>query len=106
MRAYDPVVSSVPAGADPATDEADAARDADLVLSVNSGQDAAEALRHGLPGLRAGAVWADLNTSAAELKEQLAAIRHEGERFCRCRPHVARSRPGAPYADARIRAGC
>ena len=30
----------------PATDEADAARDADIVLSVNSAQDAAEALRH------------------------------------------------------------
>jgi 3-hydroxyisobutyrate dehydrogenase-like beta-hydroxyacid dehydrogenase len=74
VRAYDPAVSSVPAGADPATDEADAARDADIVLSVNSAQDAAEALRHGLPGLRAGAVWADLNTSAAELKEQLAAV--------------------------------
>ena len=58
VRAYDPAVSSVPAGADPATDEADAARDADIVLSVNSAQDAAEALRHGLPGLRAGAVWA------------------------------------------------
>jgi 3-hydroxyisobutyrate dehydrogenase-like beta-hydroxyacid dehydrogenase len=74
VRAYDPVVPSVPPGADPATDEADAARDADIVLSVNSARDAAEALRHGLPGLRAGAVWADLNTGAAELKEQLAAI--------------------------------
>ena len=74
VRAYDPAVPGVPAGADPATGEADAAREADIVLSVNSAQDAAEALRHGLPGLRAGAVWADLNTSAAELKEQLAAI--------------------------------
>lgn len=74
VRAYDPAVPSVPAGADPGTDEADAARDADIVLSVNSAQDAAEALRHGLPGLHAGAVWADLNTGAAELKEQLAAI--------------------------------
>lgn len=73
VRAYDPVVSRAPAGADPATDEADAAREADIVLSVNSAQDAAEALRHGLPGLRAGAVWADLNTGAAALKEQLAA---------------------------------
>jgi 3-hydroxyisobutyrate dehydrogenase-like beta-hydroxyacid dehydrogenase len=74
VRAYDPAVSSVPAGAEPASDEADAAREADIVLSVNSAQDAVPALRHGLPGLRAGAVWADLNTSAAGLKEQLAAI--------------------------------
>jgi 3-hydroxyisobutyrate dehydrogenase-like beta-hydroxyacid dehydrogenase len=73
VRAYDPAVPAVPAGAGPATDEADAARDADVVLSVNSAQDAMAALRHGLPGLGAGSVWADLNTSAAELKERLAA---------------------------------
>jgi 3-hydroxyisobutyrate dehydrogenase-like beta-hydroxyacid dehydrogenase len=74
VRAYDPAVPTAPAGAFTAVSEADAARDADVVLSVNSAQDAMEALRHGLPGLPAGSVWADLNTSAATLKERLAAI--------------------------------
>jgi 3-hydroxyisobutyrate dehydrogenase-like beta-hydroxyacid dehydrogenase len=74
VRAYDPVVAGVPAGAFSAVSEADAARDADVVLSVNSAQDAMVALRNGLPGLPADAVWADLNTSAAALKERLAAV--------------------------------
>jgi 3-hydroxyisobutyrate dehydrogenase-like beta-hydroxyacid dehydrogenase len=69
VRAYDPAVATPPsmfAG----RDEADAADGADVVLSVNSASAALGALRS---GLRAPvALWADLNTSAAALKRDLA----------------------------------
>ena len=57
---YDP---AVPAGAGVAsrTGEADAVRDADLVLSANSSHDALPALTSALPGLRPGTIWGDLN---------------------------------------------
>jgi len=71
VRGYDPLARSVE-GVAPRTDEADAARDADLVLSVNSSHDALDALRNALPGLRPGTVWADLNTASPGLKQALA----------------------------------
>ena len=72
VRGYDPKVEA-PAGCAPRRDEADAVSDADLVLSVNSGQDAAPALAAALAVLRPGVVWADLNTASPGLKRQLAA---------------------------------
>jgi 3-hydroxyisobutyrate dehydrogenase-like beta-hydroxyacid dehydrogenase len=73
VRAYDP---AVPAGAGmvAATGEADAARGADLVLSVNSAHAAAGALR---AGAAAATVWADMNTASPGLKRQLAGIADE-----------------------------
>jgi len=75
VRGYDPKVPCVSAVAS-RTSEADAVRDADLVLSVNSGHDAQTALVNALPSLRPGTVWADLNTATpgvkAALVEQLA----------------------------------
>ncbi len=74
VRAYDPAVEA-PDGAARCESEADAARGADLVLSVNSAAAAADALRVGLTG--AGpppeSVWADLNTAAPALERELAA---------------------------------
>jgi 3-hydroxyisobutyrate dehydrogenase-like beta-hydroxyacid dehydrogenase len=72
VRAYDPAVPA-PAGMFPARDEADAATGADLVLSVNSGKAAADALRAGIPAVHEG-VWADLNTASPGLKRHLAEI--------------------------------
>ena len=76
VRGYDPAVAAsglrVPGGVDHHGDEAAAARGADLVLSVNSAEAADEALRAGLAGMGDGAVWADLNTGAPELKRRLA----------------------------------
>ena len=46
--------------------------DADLVLSVNSSHDAMTALENALPALRAGTLWADLNTASPGLKVALA----------------------------------
>ena len=73
VRGYDPAVSGVD-GVAARTDEAAAVADAELVLSVNSGHDAVPALRHALPALAPGTVWADLNTAAPAVKETLAEL--------------------------------
>jgi 3-hydroxyisobutyrate dehydrogenase-like beta-hydroxyacid dehydrogenase len=71
VRGYDPKVT--PAGGfDLRADEADAACDADLVLSVNSSHDAMRALLNTLPSVRPGTIWADLNTTSPDLKAALA----------------------------------
>jgi 3-hydroxyisobutyrate dehydrogenase-like beta-hydroxyacid dehydrogenase len=71
VRGYDPKVPRVD-GVTPRTDEADAVRDADVVLSVNSSHDAMTALVNALPQLRPGTIWADLNTASPGLKAKLA----------------------------------
>jgi 3-hydroxyisobutyrate dehydrogenase-like beta-hydroxyacid dehydrogenase len=73
VRGYDPAVPA-PNGITDTTSEADAARGADLVLSVNSAKAAVDAFRAGLRGMKAGAVWADLNTAAPGVKAELAEI--------------------------------
>lgn len=73
VRGYDPKVTPGD-GVTPRADEADAVRDADLVLSVNSSHDAMTALANALPTLRPGTVWADLNTASPGVKAQLADV--------------------------------
>ncbi|GIJ49340.1 hypothetical protein Val02_62260 [Virgisporangium aliadipatigenens] len=73
VHGYDPRVAA-PEGVRPSRDEADACRDADVVLSVNSSADALTALAGGLPGCRSGAIWAELNTASPALKEKVAAV--------------------------------
>jgi len=75
VRGFDPVTGPPP-GVSPRADDADAVRDADLVLSVNSSHDALPALESSLPTLPPGAIWADLNTAAPALKAALAE-RHD-----------------------------
>ncbi len=70
VRGYDPAVPAPP-GVAPRGSEADAVRDADLVLSVNSGHDALTALANARPALRPGTIWADLNTASPALKASL-----------------------------------
>jgi 3-hydroxyisobutyrate dehydrogenase-like beta-hydroxyacid dehydrogenase len=70
VRGHDPLVAA-PEGVESRRDDADAVRDADLVLSVNSAHDAIPALEQALPALSAGAVWADLNTAAPSVKTAL-----------------------------------
>jgi 3-hydroxyisobutyrate dehydrogenase-like beta-hydroxyacid dehydrogenase len=72
VRAYDPLVTT-PQGMIPAGSESDAARGADLVLSVNSAKASIEALRAGMTAV-GGGVWADLNTASPGTKRQLAQI--------------------------------
>jgi 3-hydroxyisobutyrate dehydrogenase-like beta-hydroxyacid dehydrogenase len=73
VRGYDPAVAAAEGITDTGS-EAEAARGADLVLSVNSAQAAVDAFRAGLAGLREDALWADLNTAAPGTKRQLAEI--------------------------------
>ena len=70
VRGYDPKVGCVP-GVVPRISEADAVRDAELVLSVNSAHDAQTALANALASLRPGTIWADLNTAAPGVKAAL-----------------------------------
>lgn len=70
VRGYDPR-GIVVDGVQPRGSEAEAVGDADLVLSVNSSHDALTALRNALPALRAGTVWADLNTASPTVKAAL-----------------------------------
>jgi 3-hydroxyisobutyrate dehydrogenase-like beta-hydroxyacid dehydrogenase len=88
VRGYDPAVTPAEGITDTAG-EADAARGADLVLSVNSAKAAVQALTAGLAGLRPGALWADLNTAAPGTKRQLAGIAEAA---------------GAPFADVAMMA--
>ncbi len=71
VRGYDPLGISVD-GVAARGSEAEAVADADLVLSVNSSHDAMTALANALPALRAGTLWADLNTASPGLKVALA----------------------------------
>jgi 3-hydroxyisobutyrate dehydrogenase-like beta-hydroxyacid dehydrogenase len=73
VRGFDPRVPA-PDGVHEATGDGDACRGADLVLSLNSAHDAVDALRQGLAGCAPGTVWADLNTAAPRLKEELATV--------------------------------
>jgi 3-hydroxyisobutyrate dehydrogenase-like beta-hydroxyacid dehydrogenase len=73
VRGYDPAVAAGD-GITATASEADAARGADLVLSVNSAKAAVDAFTAGRPGLRPGALWADLNTASPGTKRQLAEI--------------------------------
>jgi 3-hydroxyisobutyrate dehydrogenase-like beta-hydroxyacid dehydrogenase len=79
VRGYDPAVTAAAPVLDTGS-EADAARGAHLVLSVNSAKAALDALQAGLPGVladgRPGAdvVWADLNTASPGTKRRLAGL--------------------------------
>jgi 3-hydroxyisobutyrate dehydrogenase-like beta-hydroxyacid dehydrogenase len=73
VRGYDPAVPA-PAGVTGTGSDAEAASGADLVLSVNSEKEAVAALRAALDSMGPGAVWADLNTAAPAVKEQLAEM--------------------------------
>ncbi|GAA0470232.1 hypothetical protein Ade02nite_33320 [Paractinoplanes deccanensis] len=69
---FDPAVDA-PDGVEQRKSDEDACREAGLVLSVNSAKEALAALRQSLPSCRPGTLWADLNTSAPGLKEELFA---------------------------------
>ncbi|TQN43782.1 3-hydroxyisobutyrate dehydrogenase-like beta-hydroxyacid dehydrogenase [Blastococcus colisei] len=70
VRGYDPKGITVD-GVQPRGSEAEAVADADVVISVNSSHDAMTALENALPELRAGTLWADLNTASPGLKVTL-----------------------------------
>jgi 3-hydroxyisobutyrate dehydrogenase-like beta-hydroxyacid dehydrogenase len=82
VRGYDPVAPAGAEGVVRAADPGTAVADADIVLSANSGAAAIGAAKAVSPALRRGAVYADVNTAAPELKRELAALVEEaGARF-------------------------
>ena len=70
VRGYDPLPETEPDVATPTK----AAEDADVVLSLTTAAEAIVAARSVLGVLRPGQVYADANTSARALKEELAAL--------------------------------
>jgi len=71
VHAYDPKVPAL-AGTVARRDDADAATGAAVVIALTSGHEATETLTLALPGVGAGAIYADLNTASAGLKAGLA----------------------------------
>jgi 3-hydroxyisobutyrate dehydrogenase-like beta-hydroxyacid dehydrogenase len=103
VRGYDPAVTAAEPIIDTAS-EADAARGAHLVLSVNSAKAAMDAFKAGLAGLigprqddsmhqddsaQPDVLWADLNTASPGTKRQLAELAAEA---------------GIPFADVAMMA--
>ena len=88
VRGYDPAVTATEPVIDTAS-EAEAARGAELVLSVNSAKAAVDAFAAGRPGLREDVLWADLNTASPGTKRQLAELA---------------SQAGVPFADVAMMA--
>ena len=73
VRGYDPAGGG-PGGIIVTNSEADACTGADLVLSLTTAHESEAALRAALPGVGPAALFADLNTGSAGLKQRLAAL--------------------------------
>jgi 3-hydroxyisobutyrate dehydrogenase-like beta-hydroxyacid dehydrogenase len=73
VQGFDPRVPAGTGVLERASD-ADACRQAAVVLALTSAHDAVETLSLALPGIGQGAVYADLNTASAGLKSRLAGL--------------------------------
>lgn len=74
VTAFDPLAVTTPPGLSRMASEAEAARGADLVLSVNGPAVADSVATNTAPVLEVGQVYADLNTASPKTKEGLARI--------------------------------
>lgn len=82
VRGYDPAPGRDAAGISRAQDVVAAVAGCDVVLSVNTAKAALGAAAEAAPALRAGAVYADLNTTSPALKRELGAlVTDAGARF-------------------------
>jgi len=73
VHGYDPAEVATPAGVHRHSDAASAVVDCDLVIAVTAAADAPIALQQALEAIPRRAIYADLATSAAGLKQRLAA---------------------------------
>ena len=81
VRGYDPAGVEAP-GVEVVPEAATAARDCDVVLSLNSARVALDAATAAFPAMSGEAVYADLNTGSPELKQELARHASDaGRRF-------------------------
>jgi 3-hydroxyisobutyrate dehydrogenase-like beta-hydroxyacid dehydrogenase len=78
VHGYDPLVTDEQPGVALAGDPAAAVVGSTVILAVTTAATAEEAARSAVPGLRAGALYADLATAAPGLKRRLAAVVAEG----------------------------
>ena len=74
VRGYDPFQNVREHGIDQRDGLADAVGDAEVVLSLVGAVPAVEVAADALPHLRAGAIYADLNTAAPRTKQQIARL--------------------------------
>lgn len=74
VRGYDPDPTRTVEGVEHASDEADAARGTQLVLSVNWSRVSVDVARRVAPVLSARQVYAEMNTSAPETKRAVAEL--------------------------------
>ncbi len=73
VRGFDPRVPAGP-GIVACDSDADASTEADVVIALTCAHEAAGALKAALPSIGRHAIYADLNTASAGLKEHLAAM--------------------------------
>ena len=81
VRGYDPAPVATPPGVERVGHPAAAVDGADLVLAVVSAADAASAATQALDRIPEGAIYADLGTGSARLKQELAALVQPRLRF-------------------------
>ncbi len=74
VHGYDPMVASAPEGVVLAGDPAAAVSRSTLVLALTTAANARGAAESALPGLKTGAIYADLNTASPALKRDVAAL--------------------------------
>ena len=76
MRGFDPVTAG-PDGVVKTGGDAEACAGADLVISLTTAHEAVAAFRAAAPGVPPTALYADLNTASAGLKQELAGLAAE-----------------------------
>jgi 3-hydroxyisobutyrate dehydrogenase-like beta-hydroxyacid dehydrogenase len=74
VRGFDPLVVSVPEGVARAGDPVSAVSGTTMVLALTTSATALAVAESALPGLRTGAIYADLNTASPALKGDIAAL--------------------------------
>jgi 3-hydroxyisobutyrate dehydrogenase-like beta-hydroxyacid dehydrogenase len=82
VRGYDPATISAPEGVDRAGDPESAVSEATVALALTTASTALAVAESAVPGLRTGAIYADLNTTSPALKHDIAVLVHRaGARF-------------------------
>jgi 3-hydroxyisobutyrate dehydrogenase-like beta-hydroxyacid dehydrogenase len=74
VRGYDPSAVPAPGGVVRTDDPVSAVSETSIVLALTTAETALAAAESALPGLRADAIYADLNTASPALKSQTAAV--------------------------------
>jgi 3-hydroxyisobutyrate dehydrogenase-like beta-hydroxyacid dehydrogenase len=74
VHGYDPYTTSAPEGVAQPSDPAEAVSSSTVVLALTTASTALTAAESALPGLRTGAIYADLNTASPVLKREIAAL--------------------------------